>query len=237
MNKALLAVALLAGCSTYYYDIPEPHPTPDARSIHDSAVIVDASPDAATPLQIAPCNMGNLPTSRTTTHIVGDPVDPNLIDEIQDAIIGSKRKPFIRRFFPRFTVPGPAWGAPASVVAGGLSFAGVTSTGISATPGRIEIPHEVGDRLIGLSWQACGNGVADIVIDAMYSPTYLSPPSPPLLGTLTDLNRSGAAWSTATMVIGTPTVVVDGSNMEILVLAQGAAGYTIGMMSGTFDRL
>jgi hypothetical protein len=83
MNKILsLSLLVLLACTP---DAPEAQPDA-APPTPDASVVVDAQADARTEPR-APkqgCTMGNLPTARTITLVNGDPLPPDLINEMQD---------------------------------------------------------------------------------------------------------------------------------------------------------
>lgn len=234
MNK-LIALLVLSSCATAIPSYPPDSSDSDGRLEHefDAAPLFDAEslPDAAPP-QIKGCDtMGLLPKARTVTINPGDSIPGSIINELEDMIIGGKKNSFTRRYYPKFVVQG-GWAAGALVTAG-IIFPGYTSTGV--TPAYVEIPYEVGDHLIAMTFQACGNGVVDLQVDlnlfGSYGAGSLS------LGNLTDTNRAGGAWSTATVAVDTARPAMVEGGLAQMVLTASAAGYTIAQVSATFERL
>jgi hypothetical protein len=233
MNK-IVALLVLASCATATSYPPD---SPDGRIEHEhdarSTPSIDASVDALQPDAAPPhtegCNMGLLPNARTTTLVNGDPISPDLLNEIQDNIIGAKRRAFVRRFYPYFFVAG-SW-TTQSTAAGSPNRPGITTAGVTA--GLFAIPYEVGDRLTALTFQGCGNGVTDVNFSLIYAADYVAATA--TIGSAVETNRP-VAWATVNFSLTSTPVMVDGDTLYV-VAAPSASGYTIGQVSATFDRL
>lgn len=175
--------------------------------------------------------MGNLPTSRTETCVAGAPISHNLINEIQDCIVGAQRKSFSRPRGPRFMVPG-TWGTPA-LVTDSLGKQLIASTSVGATTGFIEIPFDDGDRITALTMQVLGNGSADTLFDVFLGTTAAGLVSI-ASGGITDTNRTNT-WATLSTLVITPTVLVSGNSLYLQAVPN-AAGYSLALVVPTFDR-
>lgn len=188
-----LALALLSACSVPVTYDPSP---PDAA--------VRITIDAATP-QNPGCSMGNLPTSRTSSPVNGDPVDPALIGEIEDNIIGQKFKS------TPFYIPGTDWrvcqGSPT------LDTNGLWTFQTSTTD---ELVHEIvlipGTRITSIVWSINRNsnntsGEFDL---KMKSRAFGASPT----NVFSDVLSSGTGFtardSVASALAGAPILTVDG---------------------------
>lgn len=231
MKNAIIFLAFLASCGPVQ-DAPQDAAPTSGESLHDAGSPYPV--DAVESRRNNGCSniMGNLPNSRSKTYVDGDPVDPQILDELQDVNIGAKRKPFSRPRGPRFTVQG-TWSAPA-VVNDGLTKALVASTSVGASTGFLEIPFDDGDRITGVTFQVCGNGVTDTIFDLFLGTTaggLISIAS----GGITDTNRTNA-WATLSTLVVTPTVLTTGNTLYVQAIAN-ASGYSIAQLVPTFDRL
>lgn len=176
--------------------------------------------------------MGLLPGARTVTLVPGDPIPAAVIDEIMDMIIGMKKAPWKRSFFPQMKAgQGTATPWAQSLAFTGATYVGWASAGVSN--GQFDIPCEVGDRIVGFAFAAIGNGVADNQTDVYYS----SGPGVGgvLLSTNTDINRA-AAWGAVTMPAFTPQVV-GATGALWFTQSANAVGYTFAVAIAAFDRL
>ncbi len=167
--KNIAICILLAACSPPGYQQPEP---PDAPVLPDSGSrpSLDAStPDGSIlPSPTGRCDMGLLPGARTKTYVDSDAIDPQILDELQDQIIGAKRPGFARPQAMPFTVSGGVWAAPVIVTdGGGVPRIASASTGNGS--GYINLPFHEGDRIVSLTARVCGNGVADVSFDVSFS--------------------------------------------------------------------
>lgn len=170
-----------------------------------------------------------LPTSRNTTYGSASPVKSADLNALQDCVIGRKKPPWTRVFWPKFLTRGAT--LVDEVTFGLDTFVGVKSTGSAIA--LVEIPCEVGDRITGLKYDAIGNGAADCTAEVYYS----SGPgvAGSLLSTNNDVNRA-AAWGQVVMPSFTPQIV-GATGALWLALSINAANYQVSWMYGAFDRL
>lgn len=183
-----------------------------------------------------------LPTSRNRTYVEGAPVIPGDLNDLQDQIIGAKRRPFTRTFLPKFStlsnfVAGSnpdTHGTPGLVV--------FNSPGGAVSNATFDIPFDDGDRLLNLSYWAIGNGTTDLT-----SATLLYAATMPELGTnlmtWVDNNRA-ATWGLVDVsAVSISGPIVDGGKVLAagawlgVKLTTNAAGYSIGPCIAKFDRL
>lgn len=181
--------------------------------------------------------MGNLPTARTENCIAGASVSHNLINEIQDNIIGHKRPTFVRTFYPKFT---NASGFAAGVNPVNATFPLSYNSAGAVANAQFDIEFEDGDRLTNLLYQAAGNGTTDLTFGGIFYAATMGV-APTQLTSWTDVNRA-AAWGTVDIgAIGTgpvlsPQVLSAGASLTVQ-LVTNAAGYSIGTFWAVFDRL
>lgn len=178
--------------------------------------------------------MGLLPGARTVTLVPGDPFPAALGDELQDQIIGAKRKAWGRPFYPRFL-------STTNLTLNTTGLTGppaetYTSSGVAT--GVFEVPFEEGDRIIALKYWAFGNGVTDLSSGRL----EFFAGAPDALATnvisWNDSNRP-AAWTffdTATIGTFFPLVLTAGGILRCLININ-AAGYQFGWWQASFDRL
>lgn len=162
-----------------------------------------------------------LPTSREITATPAADIPSNVINAIQDAIIGKKFASIPRTFHP---TPMPS---------GAYTLSGegyIESSGVGGA--RIAIPTEEGDRVTAITFKAFGNGVVDVTYELrlLANDNVTST----LLGTVTDNNRA-AAWGDVTFAVA-PTIIGAGQSLSF-VAAANAAGARLGRIKVTFDRL
>lgn len=212
MKTAILLLALYGGCAACEGDTTEYYTDPSGT--------------------IGGYEMGNLPVSRTVTLIPGDGVPANLLDEIQDSVIGAKRSSWSRPRSPRFTIQG-SWGTPA-LVTDSLGKVLVASTTTGSSQGYIEIPFDQGDRITGLTLQALGNGTADVIYDVLIG-TISGGLVTIAGGGITDTNRTNT-WGTISGFTITPSILVAGNTLYIQAIPN-ASGYSIATIIPVFDRL
>ncbi|HEX6022567.1 MAG TPA: hypothetical protein VFZ00_11270 [Solirubrobacter sp.] len=175
--------------------------------------------------------MGNLPSSRTETCINGAPVNPNLINEIQDNIIGGNRAPFVRSIWPVIlSLPSGTW---AKGDTGATLFTPYIQCGGANNQVVLEIPCEKGETITSLTADVFGpGGVQTTSYTLYYSPSGIG--SEVSIGGLNDVNRA-AAWGTFTIQGGMSQLI--GAGGALYLFAQGQTGYRISKMHGTFSRL
>lgn len=125
-----------------------------------------------------------------------------------------------------------------------VDLQGSASSGITSKAGNEPafslLPIASGDRLIGVSYWACGNGVADVAAAVWIAPT------PPQLetqfsgsnvqyGLNVDFNRADK-WSEVVLDI-TPRVVALGDFVGLVFEPYDGPGYVVGSVKVTFERL
>jgi len=225
--KALLISIALAGCTS---SVPAQYEPDAGVLLPDSHV--DAAP--APPRQIG-CGMGNLPDSRTATLTPSDPLPSALIDEIQDQIIGHKRKVWDRRFTP---VPvfqsGGANGFVGAVnpAAGGPS---ILKNSASSDSQFNAGPWEAGDRVIGGSIEMFGTGGAPDTSFSLLLYTSAADTAPVTLGTF-GLSSVSAAWQTITLTSFVNHILLATDVMRVRVSKVGA-NLCLGDVDLKYDRL
>jgi hypothetical protein len=177
--------------------------------------------------------MGNLPNSRTVTLNPGDTWPSALGNELQDQAIGTKRKPWGRRFTP---VPlfqsGGASGflGSANPVAGGPSILKNTaSTDSQFNSG----PWDEGDRVIGGTIEMFGAGTNISFELRLY--TSPSDTAPTVLGTFGPTTVS-AAWQTIDLTSFVNHIMLATDVMRIRI-SQNGGGLCLGDATLQYDRL
>lgn len=216
MRTLVLVLALLSGCAACEVQSPAALPPEECSS----------------PATVGGYEMGNLPVLRTVTLSPGDAVPSNLLNEIQDVLVGTLRSSWSRPRHPRFTIVG-SWGTPA-LVTDSLGKVLVASTTTGSSQGYIEIPFDEGDRITGITIQALGNGTADVLYDVLagtISGGLVSIAS----GGITDTNRSNT-WGTVSGFSITPTILLAGNTLYIQAIPN-ASGYSVATVVPVFDRL
>lgn len=183
--------------------------------------------------------MGNLPNSRTVNANPSDSVSSALADEMQDCVIGAKRKLFWRTFYPRFITFSTFAPGGSGVTLGGINHPGYTCSAAAANA-AFDIPFDDGDRLMGFRYWAGGNGTVDLTngfISYSGSPTVADT----TLALWADVNRAAAWGSVDVTAIAsgpafTPQILVIGGALTVSI-STNAAGYVIGPCTAAFDRL
>lgn len=179
--------------------------------------------------------MGNLPGSRTVNANPSDAVSSALADEMQDCIIGAKRKLFWRNFYPSFTLPGTFFGGIATV-AGHNVHAYVSPGGASTS--LFGVPFDDGDTLVGLKYWASGNGTVDLTSGLLFYGATMTV-DPTQIASWTDTNRA-AAFGILDIGVASltfpPTLLAAGGSLFVQ-LVTNAAGYNIGPWWAGFTRL
>lgn len=161
-----------------------------------------------------------LPTSRNETATNATPVNPNLINDIQDCVIGKKCPSSART---TLGIAGVGWSAPAGQV-----YALSTGPGTLLVP----LPSETGDRITGLVLAAFGDGAVDVTYNLKkIGPTMAGPVT---IGAIVDNNRA-AAWGDVALVV-TPAVMGVGETLYLEAIAS-AANARVGVIRQTYDRL
>lgn len=207
-SKSLIPVALLAlaACAAHSPDIG-----PDASVDAVVVVVPDAQPQPP-PLTSENCNMGTLPNSRTTTIVDGDPISGNLIDEIQDCIIGLRRKAYSRVFYPS---PLIVSGGPFTCVANPVNPAWPPAWKAAALGSMFAtVPVESGEIITGIDLDSYSPGVGDIKVTLTYSTTMGA--GSPVIGAAPVAQATPAGgWNRYAfpIVIAIPHVVADGESI------------------------
>lgn len=166
-----------------------------------------------------------LPSSRNTTYGPTSPVKSADLNALQDCVIGRKKPPWTRSFWPVFSMNDAGFSTTV--------FPPVKWTNTVASGSTIAVACDEGDRITALIFKAFGNGVVDATATLHYfdDATW---PNPTTIGTIADNNRA-AAWGDVVVPV-TPQIIGAGGALE-LVIAPNAAGYSIGKFKSTFDRL
>lgn len=148
--------------------------------------------------------MGNLPTARTETVVSGAAVSHNLLNEIQDVLVA--RNTFSRTFYPPIIVS-----VPGGIITGAPNPAGSSKAGVfklTATGStHFGIPFNPGEKLVGFSYSAYGDGVTDVDGLIAYCPDITTDAT--ILASWTDTNRA-AAWGAPAIGTLTPQVLAAG---------------------------
>lgn len=174
--------------------------------------------------------MGNLPTSRTETCITGAPVSPNLINEIEDCIIGTKRAAWKRSVWPNISSGAASVIEAANPGGGGLP----PVRKINAAAGiYLEIPYDEGDTVSSLSFQGYGDGAVDVTVDMVYSSGYSV--SQLTLSTQLVITNAPATWTAYSLASFVPTLLSAGPLS--IIINTNAANFYFGRMLPTFSRL
>lgn len=139
--------------------------------------------------------MGNLPTSRTETCITGAPVSHNLMNEIQDMIVGDRRPAFSFNSFPiAWTTTGVAPTLVINPQAGGVPVA-VWKLPAAATH-TARLRFDPGDTLASMLVDVYGDGVADWTMNLTHATNLTAAASTiTLASTGGSVNNSPASWT------------------------------------------
>lgn len=174
--------------------------------------------------------MGNLPTSRTETCIPGAPVNANLLNEIQDAIVAHSRDAWIRSLWP------PISSGAASVIEaanpGGGGLPPVRKINAAAAV-YLELQYDQGDIINGLSLQGYGDGAVDVTVQAVYSSG--EGVGQLTLSTTLTITNAVAAWTTYSLASFIPTLLASGPLS--LIINTSAANFYFGRVVPLFSRL
>jgi len=173
--------------------------------------------------------MGNLPTSRTETLVAGAPISHNLLNEIQDVIVGGLRAAWKRSVWPMIS-SGAANVTEAANPAGG-SLPPVRK--FSAAGGiYLEIPYDEGDTVSSLSFQGYGDGAVDVTVDMVYGSGYSV--AQLTLSSQLVITNAPATWTAYSLASFVPTLLSAGP-LSIIITAN-AANFYFGRMLPTFSR-
>lgn len=170
-----------------------------------------------------------LPTSRDTTYTPGDPVKSADLNDIQDCIVGNKKKATTRVVSP-FTMQ----------AIGGTPFWSAIGNGYVQSPGAcggiVPLYMETGDRFTGLTISSWGNGASSVLHSVFLVTAAMVQTT---LATGTDLNRA-AAWGDFAIAPVAGYVLAAGECLYLYSIGSGApssAGCRIGNLRYTYDRL
>ena len=159
MKHHIAILVLVAACSSPDLDTG----APDARISQDAA----SHPDAALPQNVG-CNMGNLPNARTKTYVDSDPVDPAILNELQDMAVADRRPAFGTQFFP--TCWSATGTAPTLVLNPGTG-PGIEVWKIPTGQTVVaRIPFEGGVSSVSYTFDIFGDGAVDFVANVQFSP-------------------------------------------------------------------
>jgi len=170
-----------------------------------------------------------LPLARQLTINATDPIPSDLLNKLQDAIVGNK-KPSLTRVVAPFTMA--ALGSLVAWTTIGNGY--VQSTG--AANGLIPLYMETGDRITGVTVSSWGTGAADVTHQLHLTTAAMAHS---LLSNVVDSNRA-AAWGD--FVYGGPFVPYQLNAGDVVYLSIGVTGVTpagcrIGNIRYTYDRL
>lgn len=227
MKKIALAVLLaLTACGDN-----DAVRSPDAFDQPPQVILDARAPDAGPiargpqPADFGGCNfMGNLPAARTITIANGDPVPPDLLNEIQDMIVAANRKPFQRSFYPRFVYNntggfnGASNGQPCLISS-------------AATIAFFEICYEPGETISALSIDVFGGGGSTLVMHLDYATGPGAGAS--VLATVASFTPA-ASWNPVVFTV-TPQLLAAGGYLHVDVTTS-AAGLYLGRATATFSR-
>jgi hypothetical protein len=178
--------------------------------------------------------MGNLPTSRTTTHALGDALSSALVDEIQDCIIGRKKSTWTRWFMPSF-LSSAAFPAAGNPITGG--FPVLKNSG--AAGDIFFVPYEDGDTITGFTFYLYGNG-SGASSATMYTAASMNVGNLITGGGTALGNVAGSPIPTGWVAYSpgsfTPHVLTNGEILAVEVQA-AAANLNLGIFGATFARL
>lgn len=177
--------------------------------------------------------MGNLPNSRTLTINTGDPIPPEIINELQDMSIGGNRKLFTRTWWPVF-VDGAALSANISYLqanpASGTFSAVNKTTGIFS--GIAPICFDSGDILSRVDVEIYGDGSVDASLSVVYAPNMHTVAG--VLSAFTPANNVPASWGVLFNTFPAQPLV-DGAVARVIIAANAANLY-FGPLRATFIR-
>jgi hypothetical protein len=146
-----------------------------------------------------------LPFLRNTTYAAGAQVKSVDLNALQDNVTLYKKPPTTHAFSPQLLAQ----------ITG--TFTGVTAAGAAQTPyhqsaaavdGCFAVPCEVGDMIVGFTYAAFGNGVANATANLYLSDGTMPAPATSI-GAKVDTAR-GAAWGDNVLGSFTPTLIAAG---------------------------
>jgi len=173
----------------------------------------------------------SLPTSRDVTLTPASKLPSSVINKLQDCVIGRKRPPWTRRFYPRAISVSPANWTPIANPSGAGRAPTAQLTDEATT--IFEIPFEDGDRIIGIDYDAYGLSSCTGIVK--YASTMGAAPA--TLGSWSDPDRVDG-WGTVTVPGFVPQLCAATSVLWMeITTAVGSPRYTMGLISATFDRL
>lgn len=173
-----------------------------------------------------------LPVSRNTTYGTDSPVLPNDLNALEDCVIGRKKPPWTRPFWPVLVYAGTG-GVWAPTGAGAPGTPDITVNAITLNEGVVGVPCEEGDRVTGLRVQTFNNfGAGRTVTIKLYYGVGNGLWTQ--LGTATTVSAV-AAWVPLTVPVTPQIIAVDGALM--MTLNANGANMKVGLGYATFDRL
>lgn len=226
MKHIALAIALLVGCA------PGGDSPPDSQAMAPVDAAADTV-DAAQP-QNGCGNMGNLPNSRNKTYVDGDPVDPGILNDIQDSIVGGKRGEWPGRVTvtPYYQV---AWTLPI----GGSSPYCQSSNATNQAWFALGI--DGGDQLRGLRFDAFGNSGGTLQVQVFYGTIASGVGSGAFIGTQTIPNTVWTSYrADAVNTFGGSNFFVqptlDDTNIVVVEFIASTVGVRIGNIRPILGR-
>lgn len=214
MRKSLSFILILCACG----DVAAGYPLVDASVAVDGAVTADAITKRP---PTGDC-MGNLPFSRTDTHVDGDPLAPALVDEIQDLHVGDRHTNRVyKTYLSQWVSVGGTGTAVCDLNPSGLSLDPVWKLTANHVYGA-NIPYWPGQTFVDFSIELWGNGAIDPIFTVWYAASRSAAPTQLASGFL---NNAPAAWSVVgTTLPPTPHPLGDDGNLYLQIDTVPAAG-------------
>ena len=165
-----------------------------------------------------------LPTSRDITLTSASPAPSNLLNKLQDMVIGNKKPSTTRQSMPFFgSGKTGTWNELSNYVQSTI-----------AAGFQMPLLMEAGDRLTAVTIAAYGDGA----VDCAFSLFAITPANAvtTLVNAQQDTNRA-AAWGDVSLVLSPSTYVMGAGEALILTIGANAANYRVGPIRWTYDRL
>lgn len=177
MKKKIIILAFLASCGDVPREAPQDAASTPGVSLRDAGLHVDAaSPQNG-------CNsMGNLPNSRSKTYVDGDPVDPQILNEVQDQVVGAKRSEWpgyvtVIPYFVSIASGTPSWALPPAGVSVYCQSTNATNQA------WFKLETEGGDQLRGIRFDAFGASSGTLQVQVFYGTVAAGVGSGAFIGT------------------------------------------------------